>query len=64
MIIKGIYLLNVGYFYGPVTYYKIAAHISKSSRVPSYKSGCSSVFFLTHEQKLSYSCTEIREYPT
>jgi len=43
MIIKGIYLLNVGYFYGPVTNYKITAYFMKSSMVPSWKSGCSAV---------------------
>jgi len=62
MIIKEIYLLNVGSFYGPVTNYKIAAYFSKSLRMPSWESGYSTVVFETQEQKLSKSCGEIHEY--
>jgi len=62
MIIK--HLFNVGYFYGLVKNYKIAVYFSKSSRVPSYKFGCSADIFETQEQKLPYSYTETHEYPT
>jgi hypothetical protein len=60
VIIKEIYLFNVGYFYGLVKNYKVAVYFSKSS----YKSGCSADIFKTQEQKLPYLYIETYEYPT